>query len=202
MIAEERRQTAGLLETLDDAQWETPSLCEGWTVRTVAAHLTSGWNLSLPKMAWAMVRHGGFDKANDRLARGLGEMAPDDIVAQLRANADHRFTPPGMGPTAPLSDLLVHGQDIRRPLGLHRTFPADRAAPSLDFLTTKKAKAFNPPGGIAGLRFVATDLDWAQGEGPEVRGTGEALLLTLYARPQPLDELDGDGVDELRGRFK
>jgi hypothetical protein len=51
-----------------------------------------------------------------------------------------------------------------------------------------------------GLRLVATDVEWTWGDGPEVRGTGEALLVALTGRPAALDDLTGDGVPSLRSR--
>ena len=202
MIADERRGLADLLETLDEAQWDTPSLCEGWSVRTVAGHLTVGWNISIPRFAFAMVRHRGFDRANDHLSRDLGARSGAEIVADLREHAEERFTPPGFGPEAPLTDLLVHGLDMRRPLGIARELPADRAAIVLGMLTSKKgAKAVGPKGGLAELCFRATDGDWTWGDGAEVNGTTEALLLSLSGRTVALAELGGDGAGTFRQRW-
>ena len=201
LIADERRGLADLLEGFDDQQWATPSLCAGWTVQTVAGHLTAGWNVSIPRFVISIARYRGFDRANDHLAKGLGERPPAEIVADLRDHADHRFTPPGLGPAAPLADLLLHGLDIRRPLGLARALPADRVETVLGLLTSKKGQQAAPPGGIGGLTFRATDLSWTSGEGPEVAGTGEALLLGLAGRKAGLDELTGEGAAAFRDRF-
>ncbi len=202
MIADERRGLADLLEGLDEAQWDSPSLCEGWTVRTVAGHLTAGWNISIPRFVVAIVRHRGFDRANDHLSRGLGDRPTAEIVADLREHAEERFTPPGFGPEAPLTDLLVHGLDIRRPLGIARDLPADRAEIVLGMVTSKKgAKAVGPKGGLTDLCFRATDSPWRRGEGAEVTGTTEALLLGLTGRTAALDELGGDGAATFRERW-
>lgn len=201
MIADERRGLADLLEGFDDRQWSTPSLCAGWTVQTVAGHLTAGWNVSMPRFVVSIVRYRGFDRANDHLARALGDRPPDEIAADLRDHAEHRFTPPGLGPEAPLADLLLHGLDIRRPLGLARELPADRVEVVLSLLTSKKGQQAAPAGGLGGLHFRATDLSWAWGDGPEVAGTGEALLLALAGRPAALDELSGEGTAAFRDRF-
>jgi uncharacterized protein (TIGR03083 family) len=98
-----------------------------------------------------------------------------------------------------LVDHVVHQQDIRRPLGMPRQVPEDRlvavfdAAPGIGgFFGAKKRGA--------DLKLVATDVDWTHGDGPEVRGAGEAILLGLSGRPIVLDELEGDGVETLRGR--
>jgi hypothetical protein len=99
-------------------------------------------------------------------------------------------------PSILLADTLVHHQDIRRPLGRQRTIPADRLVPVLN-----RPDPFAQPRRRArGLRFVATDLIWANGEGSEVRGTGEAIARAVAGRPVVLDELQGDGVALLRKR--
>ena len=99
-----------------------------------------------------------------------------------------------------LVDHFTHHQDIRRPLGLPRELPTDRllaaldAAPGIGGLLKAKGRA-------KGLRFVASDLDWSWGDGPEVKGNAEAILLALGGRPSVLDELGGDGLPALRERL-
>ena len=39
------------------------------------------------------------------------------------------------------------------------------------------------------------------GDGPEVKGSGEAILLALGGRPSVLDELGGEGLAALRERM-
>ena len=102
---------------------------------------------------------------------------------------------------APLTDLTVHGQDIRRPLGLSRTFEADRQRAVLDFLTSTKARwGFTPRDrSWDGLRWEATDLDWSSGSGRPVCGPAEAIMLLLTGRPVALADVTGEGVQQLRG---
>lgn len=200
-IAEGRLTLADALEGLDDGQWATPSLCGDWTVRMVAAHLTAPWHVSATAMLWPMVRHGGFHRANDVVTRRLAERPPAEIVADLREHADHRFTPPGFGPEMPLTDVLVHGLDVLRPLGLDRPPPADAARRVLDFVVTPKGRRVLRSAGTSGLALAATDLDWAHGEGAPVTGTVNDLLLVLAGRPAGLDGLTGDGVADLRRRL-
>jgi uncharacterized protein (TIGR03083 family) len=201
LIADERRGLADLLEGLDDEQLATASLCAGWTVQTVGGHLTAGWNVSIPRFAFAMVRHRGFDGANDEMAKALGRRPVAEIAADLRDHADHHFTPPGFGAEAPLTDVLLHGLDIRRPLGLPRAIPGDRAGVTLGLLTSKKGRRFGPAKGVDGLSFRDTDLDWSWGDGPEVSGPTDALLLGLGGRAAGLDDLGGDGLAAFRQRF-
>ena len=51
-----------------------------------------------------------------------------------------------------------------------------------------------------GLRWTATDVEWTFGDGPEVTGPAEALILLASGRPAPIDEARGDGVATLKER--
>ena len=171
-------------------------------MRDVAAHLTSAFTTSGPTFLVNIVQCGfNFDRANDKITRKIAEQPVEAIVETLRANAEHRFTPPTMGAEAPLTDAIVHGQDIRRPLGLIRDFPEAHLVRSLDFVTGKQ-RGFVPKGRLDGLRFEATDVGWSSGAGAELRGSGEAVLLAITGRGQVLDELEGDGAEILRGRLR
>lgn len=201
MIADERRGLADLLEQLTPEQLGTPSLCTGWTVQDVAAHLVTPLETKLTTFLAAVVAgRGDLDKANVRLTARYAVRPTADLAAALRRNADKAFKPPTMPFEAPLTDLLVHGQDIRRPLGLAREFPADRLLASLRFLQTEP-RGFSKKGRLAGLALEATDLDWSYGSGAAVRGSGEALLLAMSGRPAALADLDGDGVKLLADRL-
>ena len=201
-VADERRRLADELEGFTETQWSTPSLCDGWTVKDTAAHLTTTFHTSMPKFMLKVITSGGFNRANAKIAVAEGsQRSTSDIVDELRANAEHRFTPPGLGPEAPLLDVVVHGRDIGRPLGLSWTVAPEVAEQVLDFLMTKKAKVVHPNGGIADLRFEATDINWSGGEGAVVSGPAEALLMAVSGRPAALDDLSGDGLQELTTRF-
>ncbi|MFW6775962.1 maleylpyruvate isomerase family mycothiol-dependent enzyme [Nocardioides sp. CPCC 205120] len=201
-IADERRALAALLTGLTDEQQRTPSLCEQWSVHEVAAHLVVPLEVSIPKFAVAMVAaRGSFDRANVRLAREQARRPLAELAGVLRDRAESRFTPPGLGPEAPLTDLIVHGLDIRWPLGLARDVPGERLTATLEFLTVTQHGSFVPKGAADGLRFEADDLDWAHGDGPVVRGSAEALLLAITGRTAALDHLGGDGVAALRDRI-
>ncbi|WP_433310075.1 maleylpyruvate isomerase family mycothiol-dependent enzyme [Micromonospora chersina] len=202
MIAAERRRTADLIDSLTPAQLDTPSLCGSWTVREVAGHLVS----PLVGSPWALlplVARAGFrlHVANARLAQQVARRPAAELAAALREHAEHRFRPPVVGYFGQLTDLQVHGLDIRRPLGLPADLDPDRVRTSLDFLIGGRAVGFVDRRRVAGLRFEATDLGWASGAGPVVRGTGEAMLLTLTGRRVILPELEGDGVAVLAGRW-
>ena len=195
MIANERRALADVFDKLTSEQLRTPSLCDGWTVHDIAAHLIMPLETRIPSFALALIgARGDFDKANLTLTRRHAARPITDLVDSLRRNAAHRFKPPGMGPEAPLTELLLHGQDIRRPLGIDREFSEERITTSLRFLTETKYRGFVPKGRLDGLAFEATDLDWSHGTGATVRGSAEALLLAISGRTASLSDLSGDGV--------
>ena len=202
MIAAERTGLADELSDLTAEQWATPSLCAGWTVRDAVAHLLMPFHLSLPALLWKMARNGfDFNKVSDKVAKS--DMRPvTELLDDLRGNAGHRFSPPGFGPEAPLTDVVVHGQDIRLPLRLPHRIPDDHARVVLDLLVTPKAaKAFVKKGLLTGLRLEVDGLGWSYGSGHVVAGRAEAMIMTLAGRTVLLDELSGAGLDELRQRI-
>ncbi|MFC0508881.1 maleylpyruvate isomerase family mycothiol-dependent enzyme [Micromonospora costi] len=204
MIAAERRSTADLIGSLGPEQLETPSLCGSWTVREVAAHLVSPFVAPRRWLLPLMLRNGfNLHQVNAALAQRVARESADQLAAQLRDNAERNLRPPIVGYWGQLTDLQVHGQDIRRPLGLSHDLRPDRLRVSLDFLVSRRARGFFVRSGqLDGLRFEATDLDWASGSGPVVRGRAEAVMLAITGRPAVLPELDGDGVGLLRDRME
>ncbi len=168
----------------------------------MVAHLVVPLEVGIPKFALAMLAcRGNFDRANVRLAREQARRPFTELIEVLRHKADSRFTPPGMGPEAPLTDLLVHGLDIRWPLGLSRDVPEERSRTVLTFLTASSVGGLVPKGALDGLRFEADDVAWASGSGPAVRGSAEALSLAVTGRTAALGHLSGDGVPTLRSRL-
>ncbi len=194
-IAAERRALADQLETLDDAQWATRSLCGAWTVRDVAAHLVVPNKINVGRflVTFAASRF-NFERANVAMTAREAKHSPQEIVADIRTHAEGRFAPPGMGSVAPLTDILVHGQDIRVPLGLQTVRPVEPWAATLDFVVSKKAQRGFVGKPLPPLRFSATDLDWSHGSGDEVSGPAIALALALLGRPALIDQLSGPGV--------
>lgn len=201
-IADERRYVADLASGLTERQLAAASMCGEWTVRDVVGHLVVPLEVGIPKLALAMLlSRGSFDRANARLAREQARRPVAELVEVLRRRAGSRFTPPGHGPEAPLSDLLVHGLDIRWPIGVPREVPAERMTTALTFATTHPSVVGVPRGALDGLRLEADDLDWSHGSGPVVTGSAEALLLAVAGRRAALDHLGGDGLPALRSRL-
>jgi len=192
----ERHDLADLLDTLTDDEWATPSLCEDWSVRDVVAHVISyehlGWPGAIGRMARA--RFNG-ERANAIGLREASDASPADLVRTLRDHARPRGLTSGFGGRIGLTDGVIHHQDIRRPLGRPRIVPAERLLVALDF--SLRAPPLPSRTKVRGLRLVATDLDWTTGDGPEVRGPAEALLLTIAGRPAALADLSGPGLDRL-----
>ncbi|MET0417200.1 MAG: maleylpyruvate isomerase family mycothiol-dependent enzyme [Actinoplanes sp.] len=201
-IADERRRIADLVASLSPAQLGVPSLCGDWTVRQVAGHLLAAVAAPPSALLKALVRSGfRLHLANSRLAVETAARPAAEIAEALRRNAGKHVRPPIVGFPGQLTDLQVHGQDMRRPLGLPHGLAPDRLRASLDFLTGGRAVGFTPRRRTAGLRFTATDLDWTWGSGPLVAGPAEALMLALTGRPVALSDLDGPGVRVLAGRL-
>lgn len=199
LAAEERADLLELLRSLTPEQWETPSLCEGWTVREVAAHTVSfdalSWAQTCAAMLKGRLRPG---RINDVAMRHYRDHAPDDVVRLVAEHLHPRGFSAGFGGGIALTDGAIHHQDIRRPLGLPRTIPEARLRPILDFAF--RAPPIPAKANAAGLRLVATDLDWSRGEGPEVTGPAEALLMAAAGRPVALEDLDGPGLATFRSR--
>ncbi|MEQ1701413.1 MAG: maleylpyruvate isomerase family mycothiol-dependent enzyme [Ilumatobacteraceae bacterium] len=191
-VAAERLALADMLEGLTPEQLSTPSLCAGWTVQEIGAHLTFLWTVSFPLMMWRVVKaRGSFPRAVDRLTRERGHQPIDEIVAGLRANAHFRKHPPGV-PQAPLTDAIVHGEDVRIPLGITREVPLPAVRIALDFVTSGRDRGtFLPRGRLQGLRLVATDQDWAWGKGEEISGPSLPLLTGVMGRTPALHALGG-----------
>jgi len=201
-IAAERRRIADLIESLSQAQLDVPSLCGRWTVQQVAGHLLAAVDAPPGQVLGALARSGfRLHRANALVAVELANRPAAEIAGRLRRNAANPFRPPVVGYPGQLTELQVHGQDMRRPLGLPHGLRPDRLRVSLDFLSGGRALGFTPRRRLAGLRFEATDLDWRSGDGPSVAGPAEALALAMTGRRTALADLDGPGVALLARRI-
>jgi uncharacterized protein (TIGR03083 family) len=194
-----------LLHELTDAQWDRDSLCAGWKVRHVVGHLCLGSQIS-PWQLPAKTARFRFNvaKASSMLSFEYGEHhRRDELLDTFDWLAAHPGKP-GLAKIVPVgeyfTDKLIHHQDIRRPLGLPREIPAERLVAALDALP-KIGGFLKSRRTTRGLRLVATDLDHRVGEGPEVRGPAEALILAGSGRPVGLAELSGPGLPLLADRI-
>jgi uncharacterized protein (TIGR03083 family) len=198
LIADERRALADLADGLTDAQLATASLCEGWTVKDVVAHLAGTLTGTLWGFAGALVLgRFSFARANTRMTRAAARAPIGELTATLRERADDHFVPPGMDWTAPLTDTMVHREDVAVPLGLPSDRPVDSWRYALDFLVSGRARRGFVRGPLPGVRLVATDLDWTHGDGVQVSGPASALALAVSGRTAGLEHLTGPGVEPL-----
>ena len=200
-VADERRRLATLLDGLDAAQLRTPSLCAGWDVKTVAAHVVSTVMDGTPAFLGLALRRGSMARAIDELARRGAQLSPADIAANLYRCADRQISPPMFGPLDPLADVLVHGGDIRIPLGLPFAPEPQLAALAMDFLTGPWPFGFVPLGRMRGISLRANDIFRVWGRGAEIRGPVAALMMAVSGRTALLRLLDGPGLAPLRERL-
>jgi uncharacterized protein (TIGR03083 family) len=200
-VAHERRQIAALIDDLDDAQLASASLCSGWDVKTVAAHLVSVFADSFWVFMGTALRRRSLARAIDELARRRAQLPAVDIVAELRDNAHYPLSPPLFGPLDPLADILVHGGDIRIPLGLPFEPDPELVALAMDFLTGPWPFGFVPLGRLRGICLRSTDIDGCWGGGVEIRGPAKALMMAVSGRPALLHLLEGPGLPVLQNRM-
>lgn len=195
-IDAQRLRTTDLLETLDPDDWARRSLCEGWTVRDVAAHLTQQQMTIAEGLRTALRHPGSLNHMIQASVRERSAQPTEQLIAGIRAMVGSRRHNIGVTPLETLIDIVVHGQDIAVPLGRSLNVPPEVAAMAADrvwsYQATRRgrrmAKVFKPMP-YDGRRLVATDTDWSVGEGAELRGPMLAILLMLTGRSVVLPQL-------------
>lgn len=182
------------VEQLTTAQWQTPSLCPGWSVHDVLAHLVDGAQTTrLGFIRRLLAARFDFDRDNALGVAREGAGGPAATVSKFRGVLQLSSTPPVALATR-LVEAFVHGEDIRRPLGIHRSYPAAHVVTALDYqLKTAVGMGGGRERGAA-WQLVASDAHWSHGSGPELRGTATALLLAMSGRPVAGGELTGPGA--------
>jgi uncharacterized protein (TIGR03083 family) len=198
-IDAERVALAEQLDSLDDSTWQTPSLCAGLSVREVLAHMTVSGAVSAPRWMLGVLRaRFDFDRqVIDRLREQLGASA-GETLDRFRSTIGSRTSPP-LPRLALLGEMIVHGEDIRRPLGLKRDYPQ----PALDALLQYYAgtdMVVIAKKRIAGLRLEAVDSGITIGHGDVVRGGSVALIMAMTGRGDYCAQLAGPGVATLEKR--
>ena len=201
LVRTETSRLADVLDGLDEAGWTAASLCAGWSVRDLTAHLLMPYELSVPSFLLRMLRaRFDFDAVADRLAR---EDPRDhrELVAALRTTPQRRFNVPGAPAEAPLSHLVIHAEDVYRPLGLD---PAVEPRALDAALAQSTRRPFVAKGLLDGLTLATTDSAFRLGDpagAAAVGGPARALLGVVAGRPAGLAELTGPGVERLRERL-
>ncbi|MCH6170244.1 maleylpyruvate isomerase family mycothiol-dependent enzyme [Pseudonocardia alaniniphila] len=194
-IAAERQELAAMLDDLPIAMWDGPTLCAGWRVREVAAHMSMGFRYPLPRMVFELVKaRGGINRMTDRCARkDAATLSTAELVNALRDNAHHPWQPPVGGAAAALGHDVIHGLDITVALGIDRRIPEDRLRLLLSNVTARTLKFFRAD--LDDVQLRADDLDWSFGTGTPLVGAAQDLLLVAYGRRLPPGHLHGEARD-------
>jgi len=201
VVRVERATLVDDLRELTPTQWATPSLCDGWTVHDVLAHLVdSARSTRLGFVRDLIASRLDFDRLNQRGVDRERAGDPQHTLDRFAGLVDRTTTPP-----APLAsrliEAIVHGEDIRRPLGIQHDYPAPAA---VEALRSHAATSPSMGGGralVQGLELRATDTEFALGEGPVAEGPVVSLLLAASGRRAALDEISGPGLSILRERI-
>lgn len=199
VIHQERGALAADLAGVGAEQWATPSLCSGWSVHDVLAHMVATAKMTPPKFLVKMLAAGfSFPRFADREIAAEEAGGPEATLASFRAVRTATSSPPGPK-LSWLGETIVHAEDIRRPLSIAHAYPLSSVTQVIDFYAGSNVLI----GGkrrVEGVTLTATDTDWSRGAGPAVEGPALALLLATAGRKAALDDLTGPGVETLRSR--
>lgn len=201
-VDDERRGLHRLLGQLTAPQWQHPSLCEGWQIRDVVAHIVLSSDATVARIVLNLIRaRGDFNRmASDTAIRHARSRGDDRLLHELKLTVGSRFTAVGTTPIDRLLDLLVHGQDIAVPLGITHPMPTAAAQAALERIWHPRFP-FHASTKLAGLHLHATDSGWTAGTGSLVEAPVSALLLLATGRTNAaLPQLSGDGAELLRNR--
>ncbi|MCZ2858229.1 maleylpyruvate isomerase family mycothiol-dependent enzyme [Blastococcus sp. VKM Ac-2987] len=175
---------AGLLDTGPAETWDAPSLCAGWQVRHVVAHVTMPVRLSAEQFGAGMAAAGGdFTRFSDAVAARDAALPTAELLAGLRSPVLHGWQPPGGGAPGALSHAVIHSLDVTVPLGRPAAAPADAVVAVLDRLTAADGAIFGID--LAGVRLEAEDTAWSRGDGDVVRADSGRLVALLSGRTLP-----------------
>lgn len=198
-IHAERKALVDDLAGLTPEQWTTQSLCSEWNIHQVLAHQLSAAKMTPPKFFGKFAAAGfNFNKFAAKQVAVESVGGPAATLAAFRAAEPRETAPPGPKDTW-LGEAFVHGEDIRRPLGITRAYPLPEVARAIAFYAKSNA-IIGGKTRVAGLTLKATDTDFSVGSGPLVEGPAISLLLAASGRKSALDELSGPGVETLRER--
>jgi len=184
-IAARRRGLADVLSELAAGSWDADTLCEGWRVRELVAHMTMPFRYSAVRFVVEMGKSGGrFSHMADRCARRDAAMPTAELVSGLRDNATYVWKPPGGGLEAGLIHDAVHGLDFTVPLGISQPIPEEVLRTVLDEMAKPSSlKHFGVD--LGGIALQAEDIEWSSGSGTSVSGRAEDLVLALSGRHLP-----------------
>jgi uncharacterized protein (TIGR03083 family) len=198
-IHAERAALADTLTGLNTIQWNTMSWCDSWSVHKLTGHVVAASEQTFANFYKELAIAGfNFDRFTDRGAQKVATASSEELVARLRARLTTTNRPPAPV-MAMLGEIVVHGDDIRRPLGLVHHCPqaaltavADSWKNSNLLIGSKRR--------IAGVALRATDAPWSHGEGPLVQGPLQSLVLAMTGRKGAYADLSGEGLALLTSR--
>ena len=195
MIAAQRGELVAVLDALPASGWDEPTLCAGWRVREVVAHVTMPFRYSGRRFVVELARsRGKFTQMADRVAlRDAARMSPAELAAAVRSNIGHPWRPPGGGFEGALAHDVIHGLDITVPLGLAFAVPEERLRRVLPASATDKTVTFFGAD-LAGIEFRARDMNWTLGAGTPLTGAAADLLLAMCGRKLPAGRLSGEAA--------
>lgn len=202
LVRAERLSLADFLDDLTEPEWAVPSLCGDWTVHEVLAHTTLSSADTLGGTILGIIRaRGNWDRMNADQARAhAARYTPVELIAQLRDSADATKLALGASPLDPLVDMMIHGQDIARPLGRVREMSPELGVVALDFVLGHRF--YGARKRLNGIRLTAVDADWSAGEGSdEIHGLVSDLLLVATGRSAGLTGCSGSAVAALTTRL-
>lgn len=201
-VRKSRLRLADYLDDLEPDDWTRPSLCEGWTVSDVVAHLSLSTTETWRDFIVGMIRNlGNFDRWNATSARDQARRhIPHKLVTILRDQADSRDHSPGSSTLDQLVDLLVHGQDISRAIDSPFEMPLIPAVEAFEHALG--SRWYGAKKRFSGIRLSATDTHWESGTGHEIRGPVSSLLLLATGREAGLAQVEGPGVDTVGSRIR
>jgi uncharacterized protein (TIGR03083 family) len=200
LIHAARRSLADDLSVLDPDQWRQPTLCTDWDVEHVVAHLTATATMGRWRWIRSMVSAGFRPPVHNerRLREHLGA-TPAETLRNFEAVIGATTAPTG-DTAAYLGEMLVHGQDVRYPLGIS-TAPDVEALTAVAEFYARRNFAVPSKSVASGLRMLATDGPFTSGEGPELTGPTLALVMTMAGRRAYVDQLEGPGRDIILDRI-
>ncbi len=196
LVDDERRDLAQFLAGLSEADWDTDSLCTGWRVREVVAHLNWVPTVTRGAVFMPLLKAGwSVPKLSDRVAKERGSRPVTELLGSFAGTIGDRHVPPRSTTASVLADLFIHHQDIRRPLLRPRHVDEERLQVVLDRTIWEESTR------CRGITIRAIDMDFEQGSGPVVQGLAEALIMTVSGRKSVLTELGGPGFEALAARL-
>lgn len=200
IVRAERQALTDDLEHLPSEQWVTPSLCAGWDIHDVLAHLVATAKETRLRFVARFAAAGfDFDKANAKGSLAERAADPEVTLAEFRAVADRTSSPPAPKDTR-LVEAFVHGEDIRRPLAIVHEYPSAFVTRAIVLQARTSASMGGGKARVAGVTLTATDTDFTFGTGPPAEGPAISLLLAVSGRKTAHADLSGPGAEMIAGR--